>query len=375
MTLKSLLGRYYTNLRGWRSNRKIVVIESDDWGSIRMPSREVYEKCLKSDYRVDQVAYERYDSLASEDDLELLYQLLTSFKDIQGRNPVITANCVVANPDFDKIEEDNFTTYHYESITETFKRYPEHHNCLKLWKEGMQAGIFHPQFHAREHLNVSLFMEALQNGDPDALFGFHHSMPGCMKKGPEVLGNYYVEATKYSSPGDKEEKLSIFLEGLDLFESMFGFHSKSIIPPNYIWSQDFNEAVLHKGVKYFQGLRKICEPRTDANANAKCIDVYQGMMNQLGQTYLVRNAMFEPSLFKQELSDPIAACLSEMDIAFRMRKPAIIGSHRLNYVGFIDPANRDRTLQMLHELLSSAQKRWPDLEFLSSDELGEIMTS
>jgi len=338
-----------------------------------MPSHEVYEKCLSSGYQVDKIAYERYDSLASEADLELLYQLLTSFKDIKGKRPVITANCVVANPDFDKIKEDNFTTYHYESITETFKRYPEHHNCLKLWKEGMLAGVFHPQFHAREHLNVSFFMEALRNGDPDAMFGFQHSMPGSMKKGSKVEGNYYVEATKYSSPRDKEEKLSIFLEGLDLFEELFGFKSKSIIPPNYIWSQDFNEAVLQKGVKFFQGLRKMCEPRIDDEAN--CIDVYQGMINQQGQTYLVRNVMFEPSLFKQEINDPVAECLSEMDIAFRMRKPAIIGSHRLNYVGFIDPANRDRTLQMLHELLSSAQKRWPDVEFLSSDELGEIMTS
>ena len=32
--LKSSIGRNLTNARGWRSNRKIFVIESDDSGSI-----------------------------------------------------------------------------------------------------------------------------------------------------------------------------------------------------------------------------------------------------------------------------------------------------------------------------------------------------
>lgn len=30
------------NIPGWRTNRKVVVIESDAWGSIRMHSKEVY---------------------------------------------------------------------------------------------------------------------------------------------------------------------------------------------------------------------------------------------------------------------------------------------------------------------------------------------
>ena len=32
------------NMFGWRTKRHLVVIESDDWGTIRMPSREVYEE-------------------------------------------------------------------------------------------------------------------------------------------------------------------------------------------------------------------------------------------------------------------------------------------------------------------------------------------
>lgn len=36
----------FSNLPGWRTNRKIVVIESDDWGSIRMPSLTILENWL-----------------------------------------------------------------------------------------------------------------------------------------------------------------------------------------------------------------------------------------------------------------------------------------------------------------------------------------
>ena len=43
LTLKRRLAKNYVNALGWNSNRKIVVIESDDWGSIRMPSRKIYE--------------------------------------------------------------------------------------------------------------------------------------------------------------------------------------------------------------------------------------------------------------------------------------------------------------------------------------------
>lgn len=43
--------------RGWKTSRKIIVIESDDWGSIRMPSKEVYNSLLKQGIRVDKDDY------------------------------------------------------------------------------------------------------------------------------------------------------------------------------------------------------------------------------------------------------------------------------------------------------------------------------
>ena len=216
-------------------------------------------------------------------------------------------------------------------------------------------------------------MDALRDGNRVVHFGFDHQMPGCIPKGPEVRGNEYVEATKYYSTQDKEEKLSIFIEGLDLFEMLFGYKSESIIPPNYIWSPDYNRAVYEKGVKFFQGIRKIKEPVP--GGEHKYHTFYLGKKNNLDQINLIRNVLFEPSLFRLGIKDPVSRCLSDMKIAFRMHKPAVINSHRINYAGFIDQTNRDRTLKMLHQILTIALKSWPDIEFITSDQLGRIILS
>lgn len=369
--VKQYLSRFLFNIPGWRTKRKIIVIESDDWGSIRMPSRDVYEKFLKEGYPVDRHLYERYDSITSGNDLELLFDLLKSFKDSKDNSPVITANCVVANPDFEKIRAGNFSNYYFELISETFKKYPEHHQNLELWKQGDEAGVFHPQYHGREHVNVSLLMDALQKGDRDAHFSFENNVPGSIPNGVEVGGNSYVMAMRYTTLADKEEKLKIFLEGLDLFEDLFGYRSLSIIPPVYTWSPDFDRAVFEKGVRYIQGIRLMHEPVV--GSKSKYHRRHLGIRNSLGQISLIRNAIFEPTLKNLGINDPVSTCLSEINIAFKLNKPAIICSHRINYVGYLDTRNRDNSLELLGQVLSKALKRWPDIEFMTTDQLGKLI--
>ncbi len=370
--LRRKIAPWYKNLGGWRTDRKIVVIESDDWGSIRMPSRKVYEECLKAGYTVDLNPYERYDSLASEQDLELLFELLTKFKDKKGNHPVITANSLVANPDFEKIKEAGFSEYHYELITSTFKRYPKHTRCFQLWREGIEQKIFFPQSHGREHLNVSLFMNALRRNDKDVHFGFSRGMPGTVPKNISGGRNEYVIALKYVSATDKEKKKKVFLEGLDLFQELFDYQSKTFIPPNYWWSPDFNRPALDKGVRFFQGNRVMVEPGIGSEGNIK--HYYQlGDQNNIGQRYLIRNAVFEPSLFRLKIDTPLENCLRNISIAFKMKKPAIICSHRINYVGFVDSKNRDKNLRLLNKLMTEITKRWPDIEFMNSEQVGRLI--
>ena len=140
--IRNYLFKRYNNFFGIEISRKIVVFESDDWGSIRMPSSEVYDKLVAHGLRVEQCQFMRYDSIANSEDFELLFDLLTRYKDNNGNHPVITANTIVANPDFDKIRDSNYQQYFYEPFTETIKQYSN--SSFELWKQGMELNIFYP---------------------------------------------------------------------------------------------------------------------------------------------------------------------------------------------------------------------------------------
>jgi hypothetical protein len=117
MACLDILKHHLANIPGWRTRRKIVVFESDDWGSIRMPSRAVYEALLDKGIRVDNLCYNRNDALASEADLAALFEVLSSVQDQHGNPAVFTANTIVANPDFEKISASDFIEYHYQPFT------------------------------------------------------------------------------------------------------------------------------------------------------------------------------------------------------------------------------------------------------------------
>jgi hypothetical protein len=55
MNFRNLLAKHYINSRGWKTKRKIVVIESDDWGSIRMPSKSVVELLKSKKHRTNKL--------------------------------------------------------------------------------------------------------------------------------------------------------------------------------------------------------------------------------------------------------------------------------------------------------------------------------
>jgi hypothetical protein len=140
--VKKLINNLY-NLLGWRTNRKIIVFKSDDWGSIRMPSIKAYENLKKANIDIVTGAgarYNKYDTLASSQDLDALFEVLGSVKDRNGNSGKFTALSLCANPDFEKIKRNNFQAYYYEPFTKTLDRY-NIPNAFEKWKEGIEHNI------------------------------------------------------------------------------------------------------------------------------------------------------------------------------------------------------------------------------------------
>jgi hypothetical protein len=71
--------------------------------------------------------------------------------------------------------------------------------------------------------------------------------------------------------------------------------------------------------------------------------------------------------------DWVDSCLFDISTAFRWHKPAIISSHRVNYIGALYRENRDNGLIQLEALLREIMKSWPDARFVTSAELGEFI--
>ncbi len=96
-----------------------------------------------------------------------------------------------------------------------------------------------------------------------------------------------------------------------------------------------------------------------------------GMKSKNGVVFTVRNCRFEPSEFGNR--DWVDLCLSDIKKAFYWNKPAIISSHRVNFIGAIDPENRKNGLTQLNALLREITKKWPEVEFMTSAELAKLI--
>jgi hypothetical protein len=295
--------------------------------------------------------------------------VLRQHRDGKGHHPVVTANCIMGNPDFERIRQSEFAEYHYEPVTETLRRYPGRDRVEELWKQGHAENIFHPQYHGREHVNVVRWMEALRKRSPEMMFTFDHETT--FSGGGDYKGDYnFMEVLDYNTPEDLIQMKEGLAEGMELFEQVFGYRSRSFIPPCYTWNSDVEEVLYRGGVRYIQGIMTQLVP-TGSFGNYRKKYHFQGNRNAFGQYFLIRNAFFEPSL--SGASDPVGECLKRIQIAFRWKKPAVIGTHRINFMGALDESNRTQNLKLFNELLLNIVKRWPDVEFITSDRLGDIM--
>jgi hypothetical protein len=369
MSFKAKLMRNLSNLPGWRSNRKIIVIESDDWGSIRMPSKRAYEELKLKGIDLDSgdsYRYNQNDTLASHDDLAALYEVLFKFKDKDGHHPVITAVSLVANPDFDKIKSGNFNQYYYEPFTETLKKY-ERENAFDLWQEGIKKHLFVPQFHGREHMNVQVWMNALRANDPETRLAFDHNCWGFNNKHPHNIS--YQAAFDLNTPDELDYQHHIIADGLQLFEKLHGYKATFFVPPNGPFNNALEKIASENGIKWMSASKIQWEAL--GNGQTKKVLHWLGQKNKYDQRYITRNCFFEPS---DKSKDWVDSCMSDIAIAFKWHKPAVISSHRVNYIGSLDPSNRSHGLDQLEKLIRQIVRKWSDAEFMTSVELGNLLS-
>jgi len=252
-----------------------------------MPSNRAFESISKKRLDSSGASYRfnTYDTLADKIDLMLLFETLSTFRDIHGNHPVITALSVVANPDFEKIRKNEYKEYFYEPFPRTLERYYGSDNPFPLWNEGIQNKLFLPQFHGREHLNVAVWMNALKQNDVEARLAFDHGLWGFNNKHP--FGITFQSAFSLEIPDQLHLQAEIIKDGLRLFEELFGYRASYFVSPNSPFNNQLETVAASEGIRFIFASKIQNEPLGEGKIKKSFH--YPGQKNRLGQYYLSRN--------------------------------------------------------------------------------------
>jgi hypothetical protein len=367
--LKSFLAKKYISFRSWKTNRRIIVLESDDWGSERSIDAKTVQHLIKINPEIGKDRMSMLDTIASQDDLSSLFEVLHSVKDIHNRSAVLTINVCTANPDFERIKQSNYNDFFYIPFYQSIKKRIDGDRILSLWQNGISDGLFFPQLHGREHLHALAWLNELRLGNRDLLKAFDLGVWGIPYKaiGNQRRKNLQAALDSYGLEGEFEFQLNWIKEGNQIFKDYFGYQSLTFIPPAYIWPRSFLDAFRDCGIQGIQGTTLQTVPLPGSKQKYKWVPHINGLKENGNVFRLARNAYFEP--YTDPDQDWVDTCLKGVNNAFSNKQPAIIGTHRVNFIGVMDENFRDKNLSNFQYLIKTIKKRWPDVEFLNSAEL------
>ena len=357
-----ILLKYILNTLSLKSDRKQLLILSDDWGSVRIKSKQDQEALVKKGLTITN-RFDQYDSLETNEDLELLFEVLTKHKDHKGNHPVITAVTNTGNPDFLKIKEANFQHYAYETIEKSYQRYDHSDKVLGLIQKGIENKIFIPQSHGREHVQVNWWMQELRNENSYARKFFEEEyffLNGNFISNPKRSRGIGAAFDVWEQK-DLETQKEIIQTGLNDFEKLFGYRSKIFTPPAMFYHTSIEKQLASEGIEWLDVGRFFKTPQV--GGGEKWQINYHGRKKKSGVKVMVRYGMFEPNISATD--NGVNRALFDIEQAFKANQPALLSNHRAAFVGRIDRNNRDKGLCALDKLLTKTLQKWPEIEFIS----------
>jgi hypothetical protein len=347
-----------TLIRHWREpmlKYPVVIIESDDWGPgpAEQAGRLVEISAMLS----------RYGNPLQAAECPLLGQggVARSAGVVRsGRCPVMTIGVVLGAPDAAAIQQGDFE--HYQRVTLADSRYRE---LLTVFQNGVRQGVFALQLHGMEHLWPPTFMRlAQQNGEVRRWLeqGDHaetETLP------PAVQSRWIDGSTLPSQPLDATAIATAVREEVTTFREIFGQPPTVAVPPTFIWNRIVERAWAAAGIEWVMtpGRRY-----TGRNAQGQPASVDRQMLNgesgDGGARYLVRDIYFEPILGHRA-----EQALTEIRRRWRLGRPALLEMHRSNFLS--EGSVHQHSLQELERLLDSVLREWPQVRFMSTEELGQ----
>jgi len=339
-----------------RLSRPVVAMLSDDWGA-------------------DHVGFYGRES---PDDLRRLADVLAAHRDSAGHPTVLSPNMVTMKPDFPTLERNGFSDY---AAVDTYADRPE---LTAAWKEGVERGVFAPQFHGRDHLNVDMWLDELRAGQADFLRAFRHRK--VLFKSPNwaelvaekpcraMIAREFIDCRRNPSvPIAPQVQAERVRQGVEAFERQFGFRPRCAVASGGAFDSGTEAAWAAAGIEYCHapGYHRV---RMTAEGRFELRPRYYGEKNGAGLRILVGNGEYEPG--KKESTEAGARAASDQTFAvvsraLSRREPVFIATHAQNYYG--DSRKTAANLAGLDALLGRLRESFPDLLFAATCELGDLI--
>lgn len=328
-------------------NDQFIIIESDDWGLERALNEDSI-KWIEKKYGKDKLSRWSYDSLETPEDLNDLYFILRKYSPMFEYPPVITSNFITHNIDYSSKDKPVFIP-----LSKGFSNNSD--ELKKLYKEGIENNLIFPQLHGYSHYNLSdlekyYYTDEGKESFDNAFFTARST----------VRGSFSFLQGEMSSQNNESGKIR---EAADEFKNYFGFYSKSVIPPTYIFDKNLINVLKENKISLMQSSNRL----ETSDKNRLRFPYFQ---KRKGLYWSVRNARLDPHKDYGMFHDQ---CVISVEKAFESKIPAVIDFHRANFSGTYAPEYKAKTLMELDLLLEKIYQKWPGAKFIHSQKLNDIL--
>ena len=353
---------------GYKTTQPVLIIESDDWGSIRSNLAGI-KRAEENGISLKEDIFCAFDTIENADDIKLIIEKFHVIKDCYGDPLILTANFLTQNPNLKKISEENFEKYYSESIIDSYIK----NNCgdvLKFVKEGMDKGVIMPQLHGREHLNVPNWMKDLKKDSYRSKelvkFGIVSS-----PLSKNISNKFcYEDALNYNK-GHIDYCYKYVDEAYKDFYDLFGFYSKTFISPCGVVSSTFEK-------NFLENKFHILQHTTDRFHNE---DGTTNYLKERKSKFTIKNncinlsrTIFGENVIVKLDRNLIKTGVNVARICHFFRKPIIISAHRINFCsGIYGKELRNENVDNLINLVLAIKKAIPCIKFISSDKIDEYI--
>lgn len=349
--------RRFLPVVGFRFDRPLLLLQSDDWGRAGLGDQEGLEAMQAAGIMLGERPYDLY-TLETAGDVHVLRDLLASHRDSTGRPAVLGMNFVVSNLDLPKMKVAGFQRVQQLPLAEGLPSGWSRPGLADAYRDGIKQGVFFPALHGTTHFCQQAVERSLAAGGERAQLlrkfweagtpYIHWRMPWI---GYEYWDPELPEDQRFLSPQAQQDLIGAAVGG---FVKMFSRLPNSACAPGYRADRSTHRAWARHGVHVAQG----------GPGSARPPHVDRDGVLQLSRTVELEPAV-QPGF---SVKDAVAAASHCLDRGL----PAVVSIHSINFHSTIRNF-RAPTLAALNEFLLALNARYPNLLYLDDTDLYQLV--